>query len=311
MSEKKLAIILINWNNGEDTIECLQMIDAWRRLRADIWVVDNASSDGSPEQIASRFPGVLLLRNRRNLGFAGGNNAAIRSALQAGSQLILLLNNDARLEEESALGLMQALDIAPGYGLVGPLLEEHIGNKAVLYAGGREIAYHVNTRIRWNRQLAPVETVLPVDYVPGTAVLIRADVFKEVGMLDEDYFFSGEIADFCRRARTKGYRCGIAAHITAAHHSERAGKLRQTLYLYYSLRNRLLYTRKFASAAWLAAWAGYDLFLAGKRLAGGDRPAARAIWLALVDGLAGRYGNRNSLFGLTEPISKEAFGAKE
>ena len=118
-------------------------------------------------------------------------------------------------------------------------------------------------------------------------------------MLDENYFFSGEIADFCKRVRDAGYRVCIDLKVQARHHSDHAEPLRKTLYVYYSLRNRFLYVRKHhrgMRALYFLYWFGVGTLMIGRALIKGQLAKARAICLALLDGLAGRYGNQNAKF---------------
>ena len=136
-----------------------------------------------------------------------------------------------------------------------------------------------------------------MDYVPGTVALVRAEVFRRVGLFDEDYIFSGEMADFCRRAGGQGYASAVCPHARATHAP--GGGARSTLYRYYTLRNRFLYSRKFypsRRALFACGWSAVGLAMAARSLIQGRPVEARAAWRALRDGLAGRFGNRNALF---------------
>ena len=99
-STLELAIIILNWNAAADTVRCVRQAAAWQRLQPVIWVVDNGSDDDSAAVIARQCPEARLLCNAANQGFAGGNNRGIVEALSAGDTPILLLNNDALIEEE-------------------------------------------------------------------------------------------------------------------------------------------------------------------------------------------------------------------
>jgi GT2 family glycosyltransferase len=133
-----------------------------------------------------------------------------------------------------------------------------------------------------------------VDYVPGTAVLVRSDLLRRLGGFDPEYFFSGEMADLCARARQAGQASFVVPTARARHDLVAAAELRDALYPYYSLRNRFLYTRRHASG-WrkLVApmmWALRGVARALMALAAGRRRRARALWLAVADGLRGRLG---------------------
>jgi GT2 family glycosyltransferase len=292
-----LGVIILNWNAAADTIACLRSIQAWQNISAQVWVVDNASEDGSVERIARECPYARLVRSEFNRGFAGGNNLALAQALEAGCEEILLLNNDAAIAEDDLARLIDVLRTRPSVGIVGPLLQEGAPPNFTLRAGGRDIAYHLATHIPVD-DTAPA-TLRPVDYVPGTVALIRADVLHTAGLFDETYFFSGEMADLCQRVRTSGYECLIQPAARACHQPHARLGQRDTLYLYYSLRNRFLFIRKFyPEKKWrlFAIWVGRGLTVCVSAIAHGQLERARAACWALWDSLRGRYGNRNARF---------------
>lgn len=296
-----LAVVILNWNQAAATIGCVEAVAAWTRLAPDIWVVDNASQDGSRGLIAQQCPAAHVLASDRNLGFAGGNNLALRQILVARSDVVLLLNNDAVIAEDQVQHLLAELEMNPRAGVIGPLLDERRGPEQVFTAGGRDIARHIGTRHEYPKADLPAliatHRLLDVDYVPGTVALIRADVLRRVGLFDEDYFFSGEMADFCRRAGEADYTSAICSRARAVH--EPGGGARSTLYRYYTLRNRFLYIRKFYQSrrgSYACFWSAVGLVMAARSLIRGHPAEARAAWRALRDGLAGQFGNRNELF---------------
>ena len=288
----KLAVVILNWNAAHDTIRCVQDIFSWKHLQPKIWVVDNGSVNGSVELIAHECPDACLIRSEVNLGFAGGNNRGIVGALAAGDAPILLLNNDASIAEENVVRLLETLQANQQIGFVGPLLFDADREDRLLSAGGRDPLHH-HTHI-----YDPLDDGLirVVDYVPGTVILGRADVFRKVGLLDEDYFFTMEVADLCIRARRHGYLSAIDARSHAFHDLGRSSELRETLHTYYIIRNRFLFIRKFHHKRrfWLYGfWGLYSLALALKVWMERNPDAARAMWMGLVDGLRGRFGGQN------------------
>jgi len=288
-----LAIIILNWNAVEDTARCIHAISSWKRLRPEIWVVDNASTDGSLQAISRGFPGVHLIRNSTNLGFGGGNNRGILGALSIADVPVLLLNNDAWIEEADAIRLLETLQADERLGFVGPLLFDAEQRDRLLAAGGKNPARHHRTHIERLPSGGPIHIV---ECVPGTVILIRDKVFREVGLLDVDYFYSSEVADLCLRARQHGYMSAIDTRARAFHALGRSSRFRDTLYAYYIVRNRFLLVRKFDQKRKLlfyGLWTLYSLALAVKELLNGRLPAARAIRLRLVDGLRGRSGGQN------------------
>ncbi len=290
----ELAIIILNWNATDDTIRCVREIAAWERLRPAIWVVDNSSAGDDVETIAHACPEAHIVRNPSNLGFSGGSNRGIQAARQAGDVPILLLNNDASIDEASVAHMLQTLQEDDTIGLVGPLLFDNDDAHTFISAGAKNPVLHHQTRV----VTLPQAKIQEVEAISGTAILIRPAVFEAVGLLDEDYFFSTELADLCRRARqTAGYRCVIDARAHAYHHVSRSAGFRSALYPYYIARNRFLYVRKFYPALpqllLTGFWASYSLALSVKLRLTGERAACRAVWLGLVDGLQGRFGGQN------------------
>jgi len=308
-----LAVVILNWNQAAATIRCVEAVAAWTQVAPEIWVVDNASQNGSRDLIMKHCPTAYVLASDINLGFAGGNNLALRRIMSSRADVVLLLNNDAVIAEDHVQHLLAELETHPRLGVVGPLLDERRGQPArsalaktgqvrIFTAGGRDIARHLSTRHEYPAPDLPAliaaHRLLDVDYVPGTVTLVRAEVFRIVGLFDEDYFFSGEMADFCRRAGARGYASAICTRAWAIH--DPGGGARATLYRYYTLRNRFLYIRKFypsRRALYACGWGAVGLAMAARSLVLGRPAEARAAWCALRDGLAGRFGNRNELFG--------------
>jgi GT2 family glycosyltransferase len=287
------AIVILNWNNASDTIATTQAIQAWEGLCPTIWIVDNGSEDDSVERIRQECPGVRLLLSDHNRGFAAGNNMAVRQAMDNGeARCFLLLNNDAVIDEAGALLMIDTLE-SSGAGIVGSILRDPPPSGRLQAAGGQDPLWRVNTHMLE----IPDETApYPVDYVPGTAILIAAEVFERVGLLEEEYFISGEIADFCLRARRLGYQPLIDPRVTVFHDTGRSSELRVAFYTYYFLRNRFLFVRRNYPRLRIPLklyWALFGLVSALGSKVRGHRRRAAALTLALRHGLTGRFGDRS------------------
>ncbi|MDX1520295.1 MAG: glycosyltransferase family 2 protein [Anaerolineae bacterium] len=307
----ELAVIILKWNAVADTIQCVRQISEWQEPQPAIIVVDNASGDNSPEVIRRACPRVHLICNKENLGFAGGNNRGIQTALEMGAQSILLLNNDAAISHRDALKLIETLNSDPRIGCVGPLLFDADNRDRLLAAGSKNPARH---HTQHNVTLSSGKPVQRVECIPGTAILCKAEVFQAVGLLDERYFFSIEIADLCLRASKHGFVNAINTEARAFHTLERSSPFRQTLYPYYTIRNRFLLIRKLypnQKLFFFGFWTCYSLALSLKvRLAGQSR-LAQAIVLGLKDGLQGRFGNQNErVLSLTNKITEATTSAR-
>lgn len=290
-----VSIVVLNWNAADDTLRCAQSLSGWQRVHVRLYVVDNASHDDSLARLRAELPPhTRLIANETNLGFSGGVNCGLRAALEESDAPLLLLNNDATITEADLQRLLTLLHDEPSIGIVGPVIYHTAPPHAILSAGNHSPALLLNTLIT---DVPPGAPPYDVDYISGSAALIRAEVLHRVGLLDEDYFFHTEVADLCRRARQLDWRCVVDGQARAYHDLARSGPLRGTLYTYYLVRNRFIYLRKFYRwSGWLliAAWAVYALLLAAKLTMQGNAPAGRAVSMALMDGLSGRWGGQNA-----------------
>jgi GT2 family glycosyltransferase len=298
-ANRSIAFVLLNWNHARETIACAESLLAWRNLRPRVVVVDNASAPADRDLLADALASKAVLAfNDANEGFAGGCNRGIRLALDRGADVVALHNYDATTTEDDVLRLLAVFNAHPRVGAVCPLLRETDGDRHATYAGGRDIARHDRTR-RPAAEPPPPGGLEIVDYVPGALALFRSVAFERCGLLDESYFFSGEIADFCAAMKTAGMECAVAYDAVAVHSLGQSAH-RNALYAYYSFRNRFLFIRKHfplpTAIALQARWsARIAAAIAGAALAR-NAPQARALALAWRDGLAGRWGNRNRLF---------------
>jgi GT2 family glycosyltransferase len=289
----RLTIIILNWNAAPDTIRAVQAVMTWQQLQPTVIVVDNASTDNSAAKIRAACPTAHVIANPTNQGFAGGNNRGLEHALNLGDAPILLLNNDAVIAEADANRLLTTLTENERLGFIGPLLFDADQRDRLLSAGSKDPARH---HLSHNHQLPPGGPVHLVECVPGTVILIRAEIFRQLGLFDEAYFFGSEVADLCLRARQHGFLSAVDDRARAYHTLKRSSRFRESLYPYYIIRNRFLLIRKF-HRRWkfffYGFWALYSFALATKVQLTGQSPMARAVRLGLLDGLQGRFHGQN------------------
>lgn len=285
-----VAVVVLNWNAAKDTIACLNPMLGWQAVRPLLIIVDNASSGADVTQIRQQLPQATLIENGTNEGFSGGSNRGMAHALALGDAPILLLNNDAAISETAVLQLLQTLEANPKIGLLVPQLLDEAGK--VVSVGGKNPAFHLQTRILG---FANDEPVQPVETVSGTAVLIRASLLRQVGLLDEQFFFSTEMAELSLRAQAQGFVCAVEQRAQACHTVSRSAPLRNSLYVYYIVRNRLLILQKHYRWRLLLRgfWLVYTMALWLKLRLTGAASTACAVWLGLWDGVYGRFGGQN------------------
>ena len=298
-----LAVILLNWHHERQTIRCACTISAWREIKPCLYVVDNESTEATRRALTAGLGSASLICSPLNLGYAGGNNLGIRQALSAHCRYILLHNSDAEISEAGVIRLIARLQANPQISVLGPLMHETRNGRSHLLAGGRNIACYPGTRTPMDPsdlKMLPGYPLFAVDYVPGTILLARADTFTERGLLDEEYFFSGEIADFCKRVKDSGRGIYVDLEVEARHDCGQAPPTaREKLYVYYGFRNRFLYVTKHHTSEktkYFAYWTLLGALAFVRALALGKLGKARAIMLALMHAYIGRYGNQNASF---------------
>jgi GT2 family glycosyltransferase len=237
-----IAIIVLNWNGRDLTLDCLRSLEAITTPGVRIILVDNASSDGTVDAVRLRYgPRVTVVQNAGNLGFAAGNNVGIRRALEQGDDFVLLLNNDTVVAPDLIDRLLPPMLAAPEIGITAPKIYYAEPKDRIWFAGGeislwRGIARHTGIRETDHGQY---ERERDIDYATGCAFLARRGVFETVGYLDPAYRAYFEDADFCVRARHAGFRIRYipAAHVWHRISASTGGQL-----------SRRKATRKLASA---------------------------------------------------------------
>ena len=225
-----LAIVIVNWNGKELLARCLRSIaETAGSLEHSVWVVDNASSDGSAALVAAEFPHVRLVASAENHGFAGGNNVALRAIYaNGGCDHLLLLNPDTVVQPGSLQNLLRYMRAHPAVGAAGArLLNEDYSFQAsfnplptlrqeflILSALGRRLYGD------WYPSAGPTASQVSrenVGYVVGACIIARLDAAQQVGLLDEGFFMYSEEVDWCARFHQHGWRVGYVADAPIVH----------------------------------------------------------------------------------------------
>jgi GT2 family glycosyltransferase len=227
-----LSIIVVNYNVRELLRQCLQSLRAAsneQQATVEIFVVDNASSDGSVEMVRREFPEVRVITSKENLGFAKANNLAIR---EASGRYLLFLNPDTVVPEETLPEMIRFMDENPAVGVATCLVE--------LTAGGTDPDCHRGFPTPWASFcfFTKLEKVFPrsrlfgqyhqtwkdfsktheIDSCCGAFMMVRRKAMDAVGILDEDFFFYGEDLDWCYRFKEKGWRVMFYPGVKIIHH---------------------------------------------------------------------------------------------
>lgn len=244
--EQRVVIIVLNWNGLKDTLACLDSLMQITYPACEILVVDNGSTDGSPEALRAAFPQVTLLETGQNLGFVGGNNVGLEYARAAQADYALLLNNDTEVAPDFLDHLVEAAETDATAGIVGP---------AIYYYDQPETFWSAGGQIDWSRGATAMlglnevdrgqfgQMARPVDFVTGCALLIKMRVVEQVGMLDPRFFAYYEETEWCVRARRCGYNILFAPKAKIWHKISLVAREASPMVHYYMTRNRLLFLK--------------------------------------------------------------------
>ncbi|HEY8259117.1 MAG TPA: glycosyltransferase family 2 protein [Gemmatimonadales bacterium] len=239
------AVVIVNWNGRRLLDACLDAVFAQTAPPELVIVVDNGSSDGSIEHLHERWRSVRVVALGMNAGVAAGNNAGIRAALDAGSRYILLLNNDAVMRP----GVLAELHQALGQGGDGTWAAA----PKILYRGEPDRIWSAGGSFEWWRGLSrdrgtgepdhgQYDLPQDIDYANTCCLLIRADAFARIGLMDEAYFMYFDDSDFSARLRRAGGRIRYVPGAQVLHDVQASTKVSATapsvFALYYTTRNR-------------------------------------------------------------------------
>ncbi|MFC1466091.1 MAG: glycosyltransferase family 2 protein [Candidatus Brachytrichaceae bacterium NZ_4S206] len=249
-----VLIIVLCYNGVELTLACLASLSKLDYAQADVLVVDNASSDGTPAQVRERFPKVKVIQTGSNLGYAEGNNVGLRYALEHDYDYALLLNNDTEVAPDFVTELVRACEADCTIGVAGPKMY-YFAPKDRLYSIGGEVDWRRGTT-RMIGLDEPDEGQFDrsreVDFVSGCALLARVEAIRQAGLLDPRFFMYYEETEWCVRIRRAGWRIIYVPSSIIWHKIEPAKQAESARIAYYMTRNRLLFLR--LTRAPLIAW---------------------------------------------------------
>jgi GT2 family glycosyltransferase len=265
-------VVVLNWNNADDTIACVEGLSAASPPPGFVVVVDNGSEDNSLARIRdwitlfetrsdSARMRVHLIAADRNLGFAGGTNRGLRWLMKdTDASHLMLLNNDATVAKSFFADAAEALEQIGRDAIVGPTIFEDPDRDKVWYAGGAVIP--LRALLEHNRVRPASSTPVPTDFVCGCAMIVSRDVVTRIGELSERFFPAYfEDGDYCSRAVKAGVPLMYAPKPTVYHKvgaTVNAAKMEDAL-AFHKNRLRVIYVRrnfdgfrKFAALGYLA-----------------------------------------------------------
>ncbi len=286
-AERKVGIVIVNWNLADDTLACLDSVWAMDYPNFEAVVVDNGSTDGSVERIAAAHPQTALIANGQNLGFAAGANKGIEWALERDCAYVLVLNNDTTVAPDLLDLLVAASETDARIVILSP---------RILYFDQPERTWHLAAR--WHRWLPmPVHiwqasnALVEADFVSGCAMMLRREALEQVGAFDPQYFMYGEDVDLCIRARAAGYRIVAVPQARIWHKVSLSAAKVSSETRYWQTRNQIRAYRFHLTGARRTLLPGYVLTKAlldvVRHLAQGRSDQIRPLLRGVRDGLWG------------------------
>jgi len=283
----RVAVVVVSFNTRDLTLAALASAFSSEGVAVEAWVVDNASTDGSPAAVRERFPAARVIELRENVGFGRANNHAFE---QLDAPWVLLLNSDATLAEPDGLArLVATLDRHPEAAVAGPRLQDPSGRlehsarafpsvlEELMRGSGLHPLLPAAARERTlAREQRDHQRAGPADWLTGACLLVRGDVLRDVGGFDPRIFLYGEELDWCWRVREAGWDIRLEPSVTVVHWRGASGGSLTTSRQILSMAGDAYVVRKHRGPAYLGGFA-----------------AARVVGLAMecaLQGLAGLLG---------------------
>lgn len=246
-----IAIIIVTRNHLRDMQECLPSLAAQTRSDFGIIVSDNGSDDGTPEWVRRAHPAVKVIENRANLGFAEGSNVGLRIAMAAGARHVVLLNPDTVVDPNWLDELVRSAEADAAIGVCQSKIYRYPATSPpVINTVGNRLHY---TGVGWCGHLDEIDrgqfaTDMEIPYASGAAMLVKADVVRDIGLLDADLFMYHDDLDWSVRARLRGHRVVLSARSLVYH---RYDFRRNPGKFFFLERNRLIWLCKTHRASFL------------------------------------------------------------
>ncbi len=257
-----VSIITVNYNQSQATCEMLKSLYAGGYPNLEVIVVDNASPSDDPQIIKEKFPEIRLIKNKCNMGFAGGNNVALRLAK---GEYVYLVNNDTILPQNHIEQLLKTTNSDKSIGVVCSKIKFHHTPNMIQFAGYSKMSrYTFRNRCFGYKQIDNGQYDYQAEsaYAHGAAMFLKRDVIKRVGLMNEHYFLYYEELDWSERIRKMGYKIIYTPSTYILHKESLSTGKNSPLKDYYLNRNRVLFIRCNASGVQKAIGVMYQMCLA-------------------------------------------------
>ena len=253
-TNKKLAIIIVNWNQFNLTHDCIISLKNCDYGNFKIILVDNASEDKPGIELSNKFPDIVFIQNKKNLGFTGANNIGIEYAINHDFKFIMLLNNDTEVEKNFISPLINKLSNNSKLGAVQPLITYWHNRNIIWNFGGtiNKFSGQVKT-LNKGKKIDQINLKDETEWISGCCFVIKSELIKKIGKLDNSYFVYFEDVDWSLRINQAGYKLELEPKSLIYHHEGASWKNKKksregtisAFTHYLNIRNHIYFTLKF------------------------------------------------------------------
>ena len=244
MMQPLVSIITVNYRQTDVTCELLASLEKISYKNIEVWVVDNQSDGGLKNKVSTLFPYVNIIESKKNLGFAGGNNLAIT---QANGKYLMFLNNDTEVFSDFLEPLIEVMETNKKVGICASKLHYFHHPDTIQYAGSSDLhPFKIQSfAIGYGeKDSGQYDTPKSTSLAHGAAMMVRASVIKEVGLMPEEFFLYYEEIDWCLKIRDAGYQIYFVPQSLVLHKESISVGKQSAIQVYYKTRNRILLARK-------------------------------------------------------------------
>ena len=237
----KLSVVIVSYNVCRYLEECLQSVEkALEGIEAEVFVVDNASTDDTLHVLPSLFPKVQFIANEENLGFSRANNIAIR---QATGEYVLLLNPDTNVGEDTLRGAISFMDEHPQAGATGVMMKNAMESRRAIPMPWVSALKMLGFTQRYYMSHLPWDEPCRIEVISGAFFLVRRSALDHVGLLDEDFFMYGEDIDLSFRLLKAGYENWYLP-LPIIHYKGKSTRKNEYRYVHVFYQAMLIFFRK-------------------------------------------------------------------
>lgn len=304
---KQIGIVICNYNKKNDALACIRSILESKFQDYDIYVVDNASTDGSAEAIRNAYgEQVTLLVNQENLGGSGGFNTGLRDAFQKGYPYLMCVDNDALLDENAVGNLLAFLQEHPETGIAAAKIYHREAPDYVQQFGQKIDFENFCTDVTYLNAYedGSMPEYVYTDAVAACALMIRRSVIEKIGFMPEENFLYWDDTEWCYLCNRAGWKVASVGNAMALHAMGAKKELENTFPTYYAWRNWIRFFMRYTEPGDWEAMAGTFLDsmfqIVYEGLHKGEKNRTRTVMLAYDDALHGVTGKagENRIFTL-------------